>query len=307
MSSPMLRHAMKTDPEFTLPPRSELDKLPYGHVYARMADGMWFPANGTYSTGAVTDLHGALHMLQEKLLPIVTQEGKGTWEDYALQFPVNTEDTITFDFDPTYMTGAYSRATFASIVHTVPGAKMLAVLRDPSELACRRVILRASISEHGALRSCIDLMAREPNSNSVDHDCNALALHAHRLHTYCYAEHVAEWQKHFKPPNVMLLKAEELKDPKNRASMVNGVFSWLGLPTLSPHKWDALDQEHNPESTGHHAASKYPNDHAYCIRRHRQTGSYLSKCNDALVKLTDDTRWHWWTPRYMSPIDELRI
>lgn len=129
---------MKTDPEFTLPPRSELDKLPYGHVYARMADGMWFPANGTYSTGAVTDLHGALHMLQEKLLPIVTQEGKGTWEDYALQFPVNTEDTITFDFDPTYMTGAYSRATFASIVHTVPGAKMLAVLRDPSELACRK-------------------------------------------------------------------------------------------------------------------------------------------------------------------------
>ena len=57
-------------------------------------------------------------------------------------------------------------------------------------------------------------------ANSVDHDCNALALHAHRLHTYCYAEHVAEWQKHFKPPNVMLLKAEELKDPKNRASMV---------------------------------------------------------------------------------------
>ena len=107
-------------------------------------------------------------------------------------------------------------------------------------------------------------------------------------------------RRHYAPADFKLIKSEELRIPANRAAIVNGIFSWLGLPSLDFAN-GTLEREHNVRSTGRStaaAAAPAAGGGAYerCLLEFRASGSYLSRCNEQLVALTGDDRWRWWEP-----------
>ena len=180
--------------------------------------------------------------LGKELQYFSTQHHRGeAW--YRAHFPTersmqrrrgSSHPAVAFEASPYYLFHPHAARNAAA---TVPGAKLIALLRDPVERAY-------SHYEHTRQRgleplSFEDAVAAEPGRLAVEVERMradpGYESRAHRIHSYVsrgrYASQLEEWFRHFPRPQALVLRSEDLfVDP---AGTYGTVLDFLGLPRFA--------------------------------------------------------------------------
>ncbi|MBV8162032.1 MAG: sulfotransferase domain-containing protein [Acidimicrobiia bacterium] len=153
---------------------------------------------------------------------------------YRAHFPLAVRHRRTFEATPYYL---FHPAAPARAAGTVPGAKIVALLRDPVARAFSQWQHNASRGlEHLGFEAALDAevsrLAGEEQCLVAD---PAYRSDAHRLWSYAgrgeYAEQLRRWLSHYPRAQLLVLRSEDLYDQP--ASTYARALEFLGLPAAS--------------------------------------------------------------------------
>jgi len=220
-----------------------------GRVQARRAGGRprVLPALLIIGTqrGGTTSLYEYLSRHPDVVAPLgkelqyfSVEHGRGeAW--YRAHFPTEREverrrrrgaDCMVFEASPYYLFHPYAARRAAA---TVPGAKLIALLRDPVERAYSHYAHTRQrglepLSFEDAVAAEPERLAGEVERMQADPTYQS---RAHRIWSYVsrgrYAPQLSEWLAHFPRPQLLVLKSEDLfADP---GAVYGHVLDFLGL------------------------------------------------------------------------------
>ena len=197
---------------------------------------------------------------------------------YRAHFPIARRDTRTFEATPYYL---FHPAAPARAAASIPGAKVIALLRDPVARAFSQWQHNAARGlEHlgfeAALDAEADRLAGEAERLVADPTYRS---EAHRLWSYAargqYAEQLERWLAHYPRDQVLVLRSEDLYD-QPRLTYVR-TLEFLGL--------SRVDLDAYPRYTRRVSTARMTED------ARRRLLVHFRPHNERLASLLDEDVW----------------
>ena len=131
--------------------------------------------------------------------------------------------------------------TAARIANTLPGVKIIVLLRNPVDRAFSHYQLNLRRgNEHLSFEKAIDAEARRlAGEHDLMRAFDQYASFAHEKHSYLargrYAEQLAVWRRHFRPDQLLIIESGQFF--ADTAKEFDRVQDFLGLPWWQPKKF----------------------------------------------------------------------
>jgi hypothetical protein len=152
---------------------------------------------------------------------------------YRAHFPLAVRSGVTFEASPNYLFHPYAPARAAQ---TVPGARLVVLLRDPIDRAwshhqhMRRLGLEDLAFTEAVAREA-ERTRRQPELCSINREFRGFLRFSY-LARGRYAEQLQRWWRYFPRHRMLVLRSDELYD--DPAAAYGRLLDFLDLPAFQP-------------------------------------------------------------------------
>ncbi|MDJ1181872.1 sulfotransferase family protein [Roseofilum casamattae] len=163
-----------------------------------------------------------------------TQKRIDTWEKYCDLFAEVTDEIAIGEASPNYMVN-YSVAT-AQIKRRIPNAKLIAILRNPSDRAYSDYLMHVR-DAIGKPRSLVEQIEQKGKASAT-------------LRKGFYGEHLTAFYQEFDPAQIRVFLYEDLR--KNSAKMMQEIYRFIGV-----------DATYQPDTSARSQVAKLPKNQTF--------------------------------------------